>query len=237
MSGHSKWHNIQGKKGVADAKRGAIFSKLAKNLTLAAKEGSDPTMNFKLRMAVDAAKAVNMPKDNIERAIARGSGASAEGNIEEIIYEGLGPDKTPFIVKVLTDNRNRASSNLKHIFSEHGGNLGAPVMWQFDKKGVIRISAEKLAGKNIDELELQLIDLGVQDIKKTAEGVTLISEINDLKKITDGLVNLGLEAQSAEPEFVAKEKHEPAPESAAKLESFINELDEDEDVDNYYTNS
>ena len=236
MSGHSKWHSIKHKKGLADAKKGAIFSKMSKNIAIAARGGADPEMNFKLRMAIAAAKAANLPKDNIERAIAKGAGGGDGSQIEEVVYEGLGPDNIPVIIKVLTDNKNRASQSLKHLFTKFGGTLGAPVMWQFDLKGVIHISAEALAGKNYDELEMQFIDLGVQDIKKSEAGLSLICDIENLQKVIMGLEKLGLTADSAEPEYVPKNPVKATPEIINLIQSLLDALDEDEDVDNYYTN-
>ena len=154
MSGHSKWANIKRTKGAADAKRSSLFTKLARVITVAARDkGGDPEMNFSLRLAIEKAKAANMPKENIERAIKRGTGEiKGEAAIEELIYEGFGPGGIAIIIKCLTDNRSRTAAQMKHILTSHGGSLGSPnsVMWQFEQKGVIRISNEKLAGKNLD---------------------------------------------------------------------------------------
>ncbi|HCU32015.1 TPA: YebC/PmpR family DNA-binding transcriptional regulator, partial [Candidatus Uhrbacteria bacterium] len=140
MSGHSHFHNIQTVKGKADAVRGKVFSKLAKNITIAAKDGGgDPSFNFKLRVAIDAAKAVNMPKDNIERAVNRGVGGGEDTVLEEVVYEGFGPGGVAILVQCLTDNRNRTAADIKTQVSKAGGNIGAPgsVMWMFEKKGVV----------------------------------------------------------------------------------------------------
>src|SRR3989344_404513 len=142
MSGHSKWSQIHRQKGAADAKRGAIFTKLGKNISIAARlGGGDPATNFRLRLAVDQAKAANMPKDNIDRAIKRGTGEIAGGTIETIAYEGFGPEGSAFIIECLTDNRNRTAANIKHYLTKYGGSLGTPgsVSWQFEQKGIVRV--------------------------------------------------------------------------------------------------
>src|SRR3989338_6283409 len=146
MSGHSKWHNIQGRKGKQDAKRSNLFTKFAKGITVAAQSvGGDSEMNFSLRIAIEKAKAVGMPKDNIERAIKRGTGELEGAQIEEVIYEGYGPGGVAVLVKCLTDNKNRTVSDIKHIFSVHGGSMAGAgsVMWMFQQMGVIEISKEQ----------------------------------------------------------------------------------------------
>lgn len=239
MSGHSKWATTKRAKGVTDAKRAILFTKMAKLITVAAREkGGDPVTNFSLRLAMDKAKAANMPKENIERAIKRGTGEGGEAAIEEMVYEGFGPGGVAVVVKCLTDNKNRASSELKHLFSKYGGSLGGPgaVAWQFEQKGVIRIANDQLASKNWDDLELQLIDLGAADIQKGDEFITIYCAIPDLQKIKKGLEDLKLEAESAQIEYVAKEKIKVDEETGQKLADFFDALDENEDVDDYYTN-
>jgi YebC/PmpR family DNA-binding regulatory protein len=165
MSGHSKWAQIKRKKGVADVKKGAMFTRLGREIAIAAREGGgDPDSNFALRLAVDKARANNMPKDNIERAIKRGTGELSEGGqLEDVMYEGYGPGGAALLVQLLTDNRNRAASDIRHIFTRGGGNLAAAnaVAWLFEKKGVITIENVK----NAEELELRLIDAGADDLK------------------------------------------------------------------------
>ncbi|HDQ23171.1 MAG TPA: YebC/PmpR family DNA-binding transcriptional regulator [Candidatus Uhrbacteria bacterium] len=239
MSGHSKWATTKRAKAATDAKRAVLFTKLAKAITIAAKDkGGDPASNFSLRLAIDKAKAANMPKDNIERAIKRGTGELQGSVIEEIIYEGFGPGGVALIIKCLTDNKNRASQQIKHILAKHGGSLAGPnaVMWQFEQKGVIRIENEKLAGKNSEELELQIIDLGAQDIKKLADSWVVYSHKEDLQKIKRGFENLGLEIDYAEIEYVAKETVSVESEQKEKLQSLFDSLEDEEDVDDYYTN-
>ena len=239
MSGHSKWATTKRAKGATDAKRAILFTKLAKIITVAARgKGGDPTTNFSLRLAMDKAKAANMPRENIDRAIKRGTGEIEGAAIEEMVYEGFGPGGVAVIVNCLTDNKNRAVSELKHIFSKAGGSLGGPgaVAWQFEHKGVIRLDNEQLVGKNWDELEMQLIDLGAQDIKKEEAGITIYCAISDLQKVKKGLEDLGFSLEDAGMEYVAKEKIKVDQETEQKLTEFFEALDENEDVDDYYTN-
>jgi YebC/PmpR family DNA-binding regulatory protein len=239
MSGHSKWATTKRAKGATDAKRAILFTKLAKLITVSAREkGGDPVTNFSLRLAMDKAKAANMPKENIERAIKRGTGELEGATIEELVYEGFGPGGMAVIVKCLTDNKNRTSSGLKHLFSDAGGSLGGPgaVAWQFEQKGVIRITAEQLANKNWDELELQLIDLGAADINKTVELVTIYCAIADLQKIKKFLEDQGFTLEAAQIEYVAKEKIKVDDETGQKISNFFEALDDNEDVDDYFTN-
>ena len=236
MSGHSKWSTIKRAKGLKDAKRGAIFTKLGKLITIAAREkGGDLYTNFSLRMAVDKAKSANMPKDNIERAIKRGTGEIEGGQIEELIYEGIGPVNSQFILKILTDNKNRSASEIRHLFSECGGSLGT-VLWNFSKKGVIRISTENIKKDPWEELELELINAGADDIIKEDEGVTIYTQIENLQKTKDFLENKNIKTESAEIEYIAREKQTIAEENKEKIEKFINELENNEDVSEYYNN-
>jgi YebC/PmpR family DNA-binding regulatory protein len=234
MSGHSKWATTKRQKGAADAKRGAIFTKLAKAITVAAKlGGGDAETNFRLRLAMDKAKSANMPKDNIERAVKRGTGELTGGIIESVSYEGFGPGGSAFIIEALTDNRNRTSAAVKHILTKYGGSLGSPnsVMRLFDQKGIIRI-------KQIDDnLELELIDAGCQDIVREDEGVTIYTVPADLKKIKDFLENKKIEVEYAEIELVAKEKKQVSTDEDEKIQKLMADLEDDEDVNNYYTNA
>lgn len=239
MSGHSKWATTKRAKGAADAKRAVLFTKLAKLITVAARDkGGDPASNFSLRLAIDKAKAANMPKDNIERAIKRGTGELEGEAIEEIVYEGFGPAQVAVIIKALTDNRNRSAQSIKHIFSKYGGAMGGPnsVAWQFEQKGVIRIDNQQLTNKNAEELELQIIDLGAQDIKKTDEELIIYTNVADLHKVSQGFNSLGINVEYAEIEYVPKETIIVSAEDQNKVDKFLEALDEDEDIDDYYTN-
>jgi len=233
MSGHSKWATIKRAKAAVDAKKGAIFTKLSNIITIAAKEkGGDLETNFALRLAADKAKQANMPKDNIEKAIKRGTGELEGGQIVELIYEGFGPEKSQFIVKSLTDNKNRSAASVRHIFTKYGGSLGS-VLWNFEQKGVIRISD---LGIRISDLELDLIENGAQDIIEEDEGITIYTNIEDLNKLKIFLDKKKIATESADIEYVAKEEQKIEEEAKEKIENFINELEECEDVSDYYTN-
>jgi YebC/PmpR family DNA-binding regulatory protein len=239
MSGHSKWATTKRAKFATDAKRANLFTKLARAITVAAREkGGDPDANFALRLAMEKAKAANMPKDNIERAIKRGTGEIKGEIIEQLLYEGFGPGGSTIIIKCLSDNKNRTAQEIKHMLSRHGGTLGSPnsVMWQFAQKGVIRIDKEMLAGKNLEELELQIIDLGAQDIGLEDDALTIYTKTEDLQKVSASLKTIGLEADYAEIEYVAKEEISLSPDLIQKNQELFAALDDAEDVDDYYTN-
>lgn len=239
MSGHSKWATTKRQKAAVDAKRGAAFTKLAKVITVAAREkGGDPAANFMLRMAIEKAKQANMPKENIERAIKRGTGELAGEAIEELLYEGFGPAKTQFIVRVLTDNKNRSAANIRHLFAKHGGALGA-VGWNFHELGVIQIKRTEVENKGLKKegAQLALIDAGAQDIENEEEGMTVYSAPGDLQKLKQFLEDQSLNAETAGIEYAAKEKITVSEEDRDTLEKFMEELEENEDVADYYTNA
>ncbi|HAM88742.1 MAG: transcriptional regulator [Candidatus Falkowbacteria bacterium GW2011_GWC2_38_22] len=235
MSGHSKWATIKRKKEVTDSKRGAVFTKLGNIISIAAREkGGDIETNFSLRMAVEKAKAANMPKENIERAIKRGTGEGGGEQIVELIYEGIGPANSQFIVKVLTDNKNRSAASVRHAFTKYGGSLGT-VMWNFEQKGVIRVSSVEFRISN-DEDELELIEAGADDILKEEEGVTIYTKPENLQKVKKFLDEKKINTESAEIEYIAKDEVEISGEDKEKIEKFIDELDGIEDVSDYYNN-
>lgn len=238
MSGHSKWATTKRAKAIVDAKKGAIFTKIAKLITIAARKGGDPTANFSLRIAIDKAKSINMPKDNIERAIKRGTGESDGAQIEELIYEGIGPAKTQFIVKCLTDSKNRTAAEIRHLFSKHGGSLGT-VMWNFVQRGTIMIEQAEINDKKLtdENFELELIDAGAEDIKKEDEGMTIYTAPIDLQKTKQFLESKNIKTESAEVEYVAKEQANLTDDEKTHVEKFIEELDSNEDVADYYTNA
>lgn len=238
MSGHSKWHNIQKKKGAADAKRSSLFTKLSKTITVAAREGGgDPSFNFSLRVAIDAAKAANMTKDKIEHAIARGTGAGGEVIIEEVIYEGFAPGNIAILIKCLTDNRNRTVADLKHLVSKNGGSIGGvgSVMWMFDKKGVVTILDQSLISDR-DAFELTVIDAGAQDIQDNDGVLQIICLVPDLKKVTEAIEASGLKPDGAEIEYLAKDTITIDSAGQKQLDNFLEVLDEYDDVDSVYTN-
>jgi YebC/PmpR family DNA-binding regulatory protein len=233
MSGHSKWSTIKRAKEGKDAKRSNLFTKLSKNITVAARDGADPEMNFKLRMAMDKARALSMPKDNIERAVKKGSGDDDGARIESYIYEGYGPGGVALIVEILTDNKNRSVSNLKHLFSKHGGNLGSDgsVQWMFETKGQVALNKESLN----EEEELQIIEAGVEDIDYNDDKIKVITSLEDLEKIKNKLQAINFEVESSEMIYLAKEKVAITKEE--QLLKLMDDLDEDDDVNNIYINA
>lgn len=239
MSGHSKWETTRRQKAVVDAKKGAVFTKYGKLISVAARKGGDPTTNFSLRMAMEKAKSVNMPKENVERAIKRGTGELGGAQIEELTYEGIGPAKSQFIVKCLTDNKNRTASEIRHIFADAGGSLGS-VLWNFDLKGVILITAEELKNKNLinnDNFELELIDAGIQNFVKENEGATIYTKPEDLQKVKQFLDGKSIKTESAEIEYVARERLQLADGEKEKNKKFMETLDGNDDITDYYTNA
>lgn len=235
MSGHSKWSTIKRQKAATDAKRGAIFTKLGNAISLAAKSGADPEMNPALRSAIDQARGANMPKANIEKAIKKGSGELAGEQIEELYYEGIGPANVQFIVKCLTDNKNRSASNIRHLFNKYGGSLGS-VMWNFDFQGLILIDKENLKEIDLENLELELIDLDIIDFKKEDEGVSVVTLATKLNEVSTFLEDKKIKVESAQLEYIAKEKQVISEGEKETVLKFIDELEADEDVNSYYHN-
>ena len=242
MSGHSKWATTHRQKSAADAKKGAVFTKIANLIIMAAKQGGgDPEANFTLRLAVDKAKAANMPKDNIERAIKRGTGEGGEGkNFEEVTYEIFGPAGSVFIAEAITDNKNRTVSDLKAILNRNGGQLGAlnSVSWMFERKGVIILDAAALAGKNQDNLELALIDAGADDIIKESEIWEIHTAPDKLNSVIVALKSEGLEAKESGLQYLSKNDATIGDqEEQRKVENFYNLLYDLDDVNAVYTNA
>ena len=233
MSGHSKWATTKRQKATVDAKRSSLFTKLAKNISVAARDGADPKANFKLRIAVDKARAFSMPKENIERAIAKGSGTGEGARLESVLYEGFGPLGAAIMVEAVTDNKNRTVSEVKNVFSKHGGNLGGAnsVGWMFDLRGIIIVTQPTLS----DEQELTLIDKGVIDIQPDESGTTIITRLDALPAVKEEAEKLGLTISEASTGYVAKEKVHPTEEE--KILSLLNALDDLDDVNNVYTNA
>lgn len=241
MSGHSKWSKIQHKKGKKDAKRGDAFTKLCKAITVAAQQGGgDPEMNFSLRLAVQKAKQGNVPKDNIERAIKRGTGELADGaQIQELLYEGYGPGGIAILIEALTDNTNRTVSDVKHALTKHGGSLAGPgsVKWQFEQLGVSMIAAEKKESiDDWDSLELALMDAGADDIIVSEGGVEIRSSRDAFKSVVDAIAAAGIEPDESGLMWVAKEAADPGADNAKKMETLYAALDELDDVKEVYTN-
>lgn len=238
MSGHSKWATTHRQKSAADAKKGAIFTKIANLLTIAAREGGgDIDSNFKLRLAFDKARAANMPKDNIQRAIDKGAGATKDGaTFEEVTYEVIGPAGTNFIVEAITDNKNRTVADLKAILNKNGGQLGSAnsVAWMFERKGQIIVAA-----KGLDEdKELEIIDAGADDIEQNEDDWIITTAVDKLNAVSTALKSLGIETKEAGLAYLAKDQVEISdPEDQAKIEKLYNLIDDLDDVSNVYTNA
>lgn len=237
MSGHSKWATIKRAKGAADAKRGALFTKLGHEIALAAREGGpDPDANFRLRIVLDKARAANMPKDNIERAIKRGSGDGGEGStLEEYIYEGYGPGGSAILVQTLTDNRNRTVAEVRHVFSRYGGNLGADgcVAWMFERKGVITINPE---GQDPDEIMLIAIDAGADDVEVGDGEIEVTTTLQDFKAVLDALLAAGLKVESSSVAWVPNSQIDMPDAEAIRNLKLVEALEDLDDVQEVFTN-
>lgn len=238
MSGHSKWATIKRQKGANDAKRGQAFTKLSKAITIAVRQGGgspDINMNFKLRLAVEAARNANMPKDNIERAIERASGKQA-ADLEETVYEGFGPGGFSVVVEALTDNKVRTVAEVKSVFNKNGGNMGAQgsVMYQFEKNGVIIVSKD---GKTLDDIFMIAADHGVEDIEDVDDEVMLYTKPDELSKVKDALEKEGLKITNAEISLRPIVMSPIADKAEAeKALQFIEKLEENDDVQKVYAN-
>ena len=238
MSGHSKWSTIKHKKGAADAKRGQLFTKLSKAIIVAAKEGGpDPAGNLSLQNAIEKAKSYSMPKDTIERAIARGAGTDADAAAyETIVYEGYGPDGVAVLVEALTDNRNRTASDVRHLFTKNGGNLGTTgaVAWLFERRGIVLVDA---AGVDEDELTLAAAEGGAEDVELDGTVYEVSSAPEDLAAVRQAIEDAGIKVESAELSMVPKTTVEVAEEpSAKKLIRLIEALEENDDIQGVYAN-
>ena len=238
MSGHSKWSSIKHKKGAADAKRGKLFSKLSRAIIVAAKEGGpDPAGNLALQNAIEKARSYSMPKDNIERAIARGSGADADAQaFETVIYEGYGPSGVAVIVEALTDNRNRTASDVRHVFSKNDGNLGGSgaVTWLFERRGIVLVDAE---GVDEDELTLAAAEGGADDVRRDGTSFEVTSAPESLVSVREAIEAAGIPIASAELTMVPKTTIEVDEESAAKkILRLMDALEENDDVQDVYSN-
>ena len=238
MSGHSKWSSIKHKKGAADAKRGKLFSKLSRALIVAAREGGpDPTANLALANAIEKARSYSMPKDNIERAIARGSGADSDAeSFEQVVYEGYGPNGVAVIVEALTDNRNRTASDVRAAFSKHDGNLGGSgaVAWLFERRGLILVDADRA---DEDELTLAAAEGGAEDVEQDGSSFRVTSAPEALTAVREAIEQSGIEVESAELTMIPKTTVEVADEaSARKLIRLIEALEDNDDVQDVSAN-
>ncbi|MDM8552979.1 YebC/PmpR family DNA-binding transcriptional regulator [Desulfobacterales bacterium HSG2] len=237
MSGHSKWSTIKHKKGAADAKRGKVFTKLIKEITVAARSGGgDLTANPRLRTAIAAAKAENMPKDNIERAIKKGTGELEGVNYEESTYEGYGPAGAAVLIESLTDNKNRAVADIRHIFSKRGGNLGENgcVAWMFDKKGYINIEKKAV---DEDTLMEAAIDAGAEDVREDGENFEVITAPEDFEAVKEAIDNASISYTEAEVTMLPKTTANLQGKEAEQMIRLMEALEDCDDVQKVYTNA
>ena len=236
MSGHSKWSQIKRQKGINDNKRGQVFTRLGREITIAAREGGgDPAANFRLRLAIQRARESNMPMDNIERAIKRGTGSGESGSLEEIQYEGYGPGGGAVIVQVMTDNRNRTAGEVRHVFARNGGNLGetGSVAWQFADRGVISLD---IKGQDPEELELLAIDAGATDVTQDGDEIEVQTELGDLEAVRQALEDHKVQILNAERSLVPSTTVALDRQHAAQMLKLVDKLEELDDVQKVYSN-
>lgn len=237
MSGHSKWSTIKRKKGAADAKRGAVFTKLGRELITAARiGGGDPVMNPRLRVAIDKAKGVNMPKENIDRAIKRGTGELEGVSYEALTYEGYGPGGAAILIDSLTDNKNRTAGEIRHIFTKMNGNLGAPnsVAWMFSQKGCIAI--DKGEGVSEDAIMDAALEAGAEDVRESEGGFEVITDPKDFERVKAALEKAGFVAASAEVSMIPQSTVTLKGDEAAAMLKLMSAFEDHEDVQNVYSN-
>jgi YebC/PmpR family DNA-binding regulatory protein len=236
MAGHSKWAGIKHKKAIVDSRRGKLFTKLARHITVAAKSGGgDVAGNPSLALAVQKAKDASMPKDNIQRAIDKGTGAGADAEtFEDVLYEGYGPGGVALLIEALTDNRNRTGSDVRHLLSKHGGNLGEPgsVAYLFDKKGVVVVSADRYTEDDL----IVAVDAGAEDIEIDDDVFEVLTEPADLQAVRAALEEAGVEFETAEVLWRPKTRVEVDEDTAGKLLRLIDALDDNDDVDEVHAN-
>ena len=238
MSGHSKWANIKNKKEKTDSQRGKIFTKIGREIAIAVKEGgSDPNNISKLRDVIAKAKAANVPNDNITRSIKKAAGELGSINYEEITYEGYGPNGIAMIVDVVSDNRNRTAADVRHVFSKHGGNLGASgcVSYMFKQKGIFAVSAE--TGVSEDDLMMIALDAGAEDIKSSEDGFEIITDPAAYDDVEKALADNNIEVAMSEITMVPDTMAELSDEDAEKVQKMLDALDDCDDVQDVYTNA
>ncbi len=236
MSGHSHWATIKRKKGAGDAKRGQLFTKLAKEITLAAREGGDPNMNFKLRLSVDKARANNMPKDSIDRAIKRGTGESKDGAVfEDVMYEGYGPKGVAFMIECVTENRNRTVAEVRHALSRAGGSLGesGSVAWQFSRKAYFLLTGDNLDFDKVFELALES---GADEVEQSDDGIEIYAEVENFKTLSNAFFEAGLHITEAELRMVPNQEVELSTEETLQVLRVADNLDDLDDVQHVYHN-
>ena len=235
MSGHSKWATIKHKKAALDAKRGKVFTRLIKEISIAARSGGDPDTNARLRTAVTAAKAVSMPADNIKKAIMRGTGELEGGHIDEVMFEGYGPGGAAVLVHVATDNRNRTVSEIRHVFSKNGGNLGeqGSVAWMFERKSQILIALEKTTE---EDLMIVVLDAGAEDIRNDGAHWEVLSPPEAHEQVVEVVQKAGIETLSAEVAMVPKNLVKLEGKNADAMLRLSEALEDHDDVQNVYSN-
>jgi len=237
MSGHSKWSTIKRKKGAADAKRGKIFTKLIKEITIAAREGGgDPGANPRLRLAIDNAKAANMPADNIERAIKKATGELEGITYTEITYEGYGPGGVAMLIEVATDNKNRSVAEVRHLFSKYNGSMGenGSVAWMFDRKGIVTLPIQN---KTEDEIMDIVLEAGAEDLHTEEDFFEVQTDIESFEPVRKALVAADLQIENASLQWIAKNTVSVSTEDAEKVMKLIEAMEDSEDVQNVYSNA
>jgi len=237
MSGHSKWATIRRKKGALDAKRGKIFTRLIREITIAARQGGgDPDGNPRLRLAIDNAKAANMPADNIDRAIKKATGELEGSQISELIYEGYGPGGVAILVEVATDNKNRTVAEIRHIFSRGNGNMGetGSVAWMFERKGIITVKRED---KSEDEMMEIILDAGADDLSTEEEFFEVTTTLENFEHVRKTLIDKKLTVENASLQWAAKNLIPVKGEDAEKLMKLIEAIEESDDLQNVFTNA
>ena len=234
MSGHSKWSTIKHKKAATDAKRGKIFTRLAKEIEIAARDGGDPTSNFRLRLVIDKARAANMPKDNIERAIKRGTGEDKGQELSEILYEGYAPHGIALLVSVVTDNRNRSVAEVRRVFNKLGGNLAEPgsVSWQFTRKGYLTLPTEGQDGDHIFEVALEA---DADDVEFSDDMVEIFTPMENFQKVQEALETVSIKVDNAELSFIPDMPVALEEKEAIKVMSVVDALEELDDVQQVYS--
>lgn len=235
MSGHSKWAGIKHKKAIVDTMRGKLFSKLIREITVAARTGGDPSANARLRQVVDRAKEANMPSDNIKRAIQKGTGELPGVSYEEVIYEGYGPGGVAILLNILTDNKNRTISEVRHLLERNGGHLGGAgsVAWVFEKKGLITVDSDKC---NEDELMEVALEAGAEDLKKEGDTFEIITSLADFEKVKKAIKEKGIEYNLAEVTMIPKEVKKLDAQLGKQLLRLVDTLEEHDDVQHVYAN-
>jgi YebC/PmpR family DNA-binding regulatory protein len=235
MSGHSKWSTIKRKKGKEDQKRGKVFSRLAREIIVAARQGGDPGANTRLRVAIQAARAANMPADNIARAIKRGTGEMEGAQFEEVTYEAYGPGGVAMCIAVMTDNKNRTTPEMRYILDRHGGSMAevGAVTWMFDRKGMIVVDKDRATEEQLMEA---VLDAGAEDIRESEDVFEIYSPPDALADVTDALAKAGIEFAAAEVSLVPKSVVPLEGKNAAKFVKLLEALEEHDDVQTVYAN-